>query len=140
MLAAHLGEGLERALDDALRADVDPAAGGHLAVHRQAERFEPAELLPRRPARHEQRIRDQHARCPRVCAKDADGLAALHQQGLVLAELEQAADEGAQRLGITRRLPGPAVDDELLRPLRDLRIEVVEQHPQRRLRRPRARV
>ena len=38
MLAAHFGEGLVGALDDALGADVDPRAGGHLAVHHQAER------------------------------------------------------------------------------------------------------
>ena len=35
MLAAHLGEGLVGALHDALAADVDPAAGGHLAVHHE---------------------------------------------------------------------------------------------------------
>ena len=44
-----LGEALVGALHDALGADVDPRAGGHLAVHRQAERLEPAELVPGRP-------------------------------------------------------------------------------------------
>ena len=38
MLAAHFGEGFEGALHDALGADVDPRAGGHLAVHHQARR------------------------------------------------------------------------------------------------------
>ena len=36
--AGDLGEALVRALEDALRADVDPRAGRHLAVHRQARR------------------------------------------------------------------------------------------------------
>src|SRR5207244_3826119 len=45
-----------------------------------------------------------------------------------------------QRLGVARRLPRAAVDDELLRMLGDLGVEVVEKHAQRRLRRPRPRV
>ena len=40
------GEGLVRALDDALGADVDPRPGGHLAVHGQPELLQPAELRP----------------------------------------------------------------------------------------------
>ncbi len=36
MLAPGLGEGLIGALNDALRADIDPGPGGHLAVHGQA--------------------------------------------------------------------------------------------------------
>src|SRR5271166_1189430 len=43
------GEGFVGALNDALRADVNPRAGGHLAVHDEAELFELVELLPVRP-------------------------------------------------------------------------------------------
>ncbi len=75
-----------------------------------------------------------------MCAKHPDGLAALHEQGLVLAELDQRPDERAQGLRVAGGLPRASVDDELFRALRDLGIEVVEQHPQRRLSRPRARV
>jgi len=71
-----------------------------------------------------------------VRAKHTDGLAALDEERLVLAELDQRRDDRAQRFGVARRLPGAAVDDELLRALRDLRIEVVEQHSEGRLRRP----
>src|SRR5439155_22998333 len=53
---------------------------------------------------------------------------------------EQRANDGPERLRIAGGLSGAPVDHELLRALRDLRVEVVEQHPQRRLRRPRARV
>ena len=52
--ARQLGERFVGALQDALRADVDPAAGGHLAVHRQAAVFEVAERVPVGPGGHEQ--------------------------------------------------------------------------------------
>ena len=140
VLLAGRHERLVRALQNSLAADVDPAARRHLAEHRQAERLEPAELVPGRPARDEQRVRDQDARSRRARPEDADRLAALDEQGLVVAEREQRPDERAQRLRVAGSLARAAVDDELLGPLRDLRIEVVQQHSQRRLRRPRARV
>ena len=70
------GERLEGALQDALGADVDPRAGGHLAVHRQAEVLEPPELLPVGPVADQVGVGDQHARRPLVGAHDADRLAA----------------------------------------------------------------
>ena len=108
VLLARGGERLEGALQDPLRADVDPGAGRHLAEHRQPLRLEPAELVPRRPLRDEQRVRDQHARRAFVRREDADGLAGLHEQRLVGAELEQRADDRAQRVVIRRAaLPEP---------------------------------
>ena len=62
-------------------------------------------------------------------AEDADRLAALDEERLVLAELEQAADEGTKGLRVARGLPGAPVDDQILGPFCDLGIEVVEQHP-----------
>ena len=78
-------KGLVRPLEDALGADVDPASGGHLPEHRQPLGLEPPELVPRRPARDEQRVRDQDARRALVRAEDADRLAALDEQRLVVA-------------------------------------------------------
>ena len=101
VLLAGGGEGLIRALEDSLGADVDPAPGRHLPEHRQPERLEPAKLVPRRPARHEQRVRDQHPRGRRVRPEDADGLAALDQQCLVVT---QAAGDSAQGLEAPPRL------------------------------------
>ena len=129
VLLAGGRERLVRALQDPLRPDVDPAPRGHLAVHRQAERLQAAELFPRRPPRHQQCVGDQHPRCARMRAEDADRLAALDEERLVLAELEQAADEGTKRLRVARGLPGAPVDDQILGPFCDLGIEVVEQHP-----------
>ena len=62
MLAAHLDESLVGALNDALRADIDPRARGHLAVHHQALAIELVEMVPGRPVRHEVRVGDQHPR------------------------------------------------------------------------------
>ncbi len=69
-LARHRLEGLEGALQDALGADVDPRPRGHLPVHRQPHGLEAPELLPGRPARHQQRVGDQHARRHLVRAGD----------------------------------------------------------------------
>src|SRR5690348_12431578 len=46
MLSPRGGESFVRALQNALRADVNPTAGGHLAVHHQAGALEFVELLP----------------------------------------------------------------------------------------------
>ena len=93
-LVGHRGERLERALQDALRADVDPRAGGHLAVHRQAEVLEPAELLPVGPVADQVGVGDQHPRRPLVGAHHADRLARLHQHRLVVAERGAACARG----------------------------------------------
>src|SRR5262249_33631644 len=69
VLAAHLDERFIRALDDALRSDIDPGARGHLAEHCKATLVELVEVLPRRPARYEVRIGDEHARRVRVSAE-----------------------------------------------------------------------
>src|SRR5215203_5212607 len=65
-----------------------------------------------------------------------DRLAGLHQQGLVPLELAQRADDAIEALPVPRGAPDAAVDDELLRLLGDLGIEVVHEHPQRRLGEP----
>src|ERR1700690_2229118 len=70
----ELGERLERALQDALGADVDPRPSGHLAVHRQALALELAEDLPGGPLADQVRIGDQDPGRPFVGPEDGDGL------------------------------------------------------------------
>jgi hypothetical protein len=53
MLFSSRGKCLERSLHDSLGADVNPGAGGHLAVHHQAGAFEFVELLPVRPVAYQ---------------------------------------------------------------------------------------
>ena len=138
MLAGRLGERLVGALQDPLRPDVDPGAGGHLAVHHQAGLLELAEDLPGRPLADEVRVGDEDARRPRMRAHDPDRLARLDQQRLVVAELAQLADDRVEGGPRPRRASGPAVDDEVIRVLGDLRVEVVHEHPERGFLRPAA--
>ena len=130
------GEGLVGALDDALGADVDPRAGGHLAVHRQAEVLEPAELRPGRPVADEVGVGDEHARRPLVGLHDADRPAGLHEHRLVGLERRQGADHRVEGAPVARGPAGAAVDDEVVGALGDLGVEVVHEHPQRGLGRP----
>ena len=132
LAAGDLGEALVGALQDPLGADVDPRAGRHLAVHRQAEVLEPSELVPVGPVGHEVGVGDQHPRRPLVSAHHADRLARLHEHRLVGGERGERALHRVERLPRTRRPTGAAVDDELVGVLGDLGIEVVLQHPVRR--------
>ena len=129
-------ERLVGALQDALGADVDPRAGGHLPVHREAELFEAAELVPVRPVADQVRVGEQHARRPLVRLHDADRLARLHEQRLVALERVQRAHDRVEARPVARGLAGAAVDDEILWMLGDLGVEVVLQHAQRGLLRP----
>ena len=131
-----LGDGrerLERALQDALGADVDPRAGGHLPVHREPEVLEPPELLPVRPVADEVGVRDQHPRRPLVGAHHADRLAALDEQRLVALEGAQRAHDRVEGLPRPCGLARAAVHHEGVGVLGVVRVEVVHQHPKRRL-------
>ncbi len=130
VLPGALGEGLVGALQDSLGADVDPAAGGHLAVHGEAQRVEPAEFVPGGPAGHQVGVGDQDPGRLLVGPEDAHRLAALDQQGLVVVQPAEGGDDPVVALPVARGLPSPAVDDQLLGPLGDVRIEVVHQHPE----------
>src|SRR5215813_4261441 len=130
------GEGFERALNDPLTADVDPRAGGHLAVHRQPHPLQPVKLLPVRPVAHEVRVGYQYARRVFVRTEDANGFARLHQQRFVVIQIAQAAHDGVEAPPVARRLSRAAVNDQIVWTLGDLRVEVVHQHSHRGLLRP----
>jgi hypothetical protein len=133
------GEGLIGALEDPLGADVDPGAGGHLAVHGQAELLQAAELRPVGPVGDQVGVGDEHPGSPFVGAEDPDRPAGLDQHGLITVQCGQCVDEGVERWPVARRLTRPAVDHEIGRALGHRRIEVVAQHPQGGLLRPPAR-
>ena len=115
------GEGLVGALDDALGADVDPGAGGHLAVHGQAELLQPAELRPGRPVADQVGVGQDHPRRPLVGAHHADRPAGLDQHGLVRLQRGQGADHRVEGAPVPRGPAGAAVDDEVVGPLGVLR-------------------
>ena len=131
-------ERLVRALEDSLRPDVDPGARGHLSVHRQAEGLEATEFVPGAPFRHQVRVRDEDPRGVGMRPEDPDRLAGLDEQRLVVAEPLQLPEDRLEALGVPGRLAGPAVHDEVLPPLGDLGVEVVEQHAVRGFGEPRA--
>ena len=133
VLPAGLDEGLVGALDDPLAADVDPGARGHLAVHHQALTIEGVELVPGRPMRDQVGVGDQHARRVGMGPEHADRLARLDAEGLVVAQRLERLDQHVVAAPVARRPADAAVDHQLFRALGDLGIEVVHQHPQRRL-------
>ena len=133
VLARRLGEGLVGALQDALGADVDPRAGRHLAVHRQALALEVAEDVPGRPRADEVASwRSARAAPPRGCGRRRPacrtGPAASRRRRGVRSSRTIASNASQ----LPRRPPGAAVDDEVVRALGDLGVEVVHQHAQGR--------
>ena len=136
VLAHRLGEGLVGSLHDALRADVDPRARGHLPVHHEALAVELVEVVPRRPLRHQVRIGDEHARRVGVRLEYRHGLARLHQQRLVVAQALQRREDRVEAFPVARRLADAAIHHELRGVLGDLGVEVVLDHAERRFREP----
>ena len=131
MFSPGRGERFVSALQNSLRADVDPASGGHLAVHHQAGAVELVEMLPVVPVPDEIRIRDQHARRIGVRAENSHRLAGLHEQRFVVFERAKRRDDGVKAFPVARRFAAPAVDDQIFGLFGDLGIEVVHQHAQR---------
>ena len=131
VLAASLDEGLVGPLDDTLAADVDPRAGGHLAVHHQSLAVELVEVLPGRPFRDEVRVGDQHPRRIRVGPENADRFTRLHEERLVAFEPRERFDDAIEAIPVARSAADAPVDDELFGPLGDFRIEVVLKQAER---------
>ena len=113
-LLRQRAEGLVGALQDALGADVDPRAGGHLTVHDQALGGQLVEMLLGGPMRHQVGVGDQHARGIGVGLEDRHRFAGLHQQGFIIFQVLAGSPEWRRRLpncGLPvrarRRPPGP---------------------------------
>ncbi len=132
VLAGGFRECLVRPLEDPLGPDIDPRAGGHLAVHHQAVALELAEDVPGRPLADQVGVGDEHARRPGMRPHDTDRLARLDEQRLVALEPAKLPDDGVEGGPGASRSARPAVDDEVVGILSDLRIEVVHEHPERR--------
>lgn len=122
-------EGLVGPLDDALGPDVNPRPGGHLAVHRQAEVLQAPELRPGRPVADEVGVGDEHPRRPLVRSHDPHRATGLHEHRLVLGERAQRGDHGVEGPPVAGRASGAAVDDQVVRALGDVTVEVVHEHP-----------
>ena len=121
-------EGLVRALQNPLRADVDPRTGRHLAVHDQSFFREFIEMFPRCPMWDEVRVGDQHARRVTMRLEHRHRLARLDEQGFILLQIFQRLKNRVERFPVARGLSAPAVDDQVLRTFGHLRVEVVLDH------------
>ena len=125
-------EALVRPLQNSLGSNVNPRAGRHLSVHREPEGVETAEFVPGGPMRDEVRVGDEHARRILMRLENADRFTRRDEHRLVVLQSFECRDERVEAFPIARRLSDPAIDDELLGTLGDLRIEIVHQHPKRR--------
>ena len=132
MALRECGERLESALQDALRADVDPTPRRHLAVHHQASAIEFVEVLPSGPFAHQVGVGDEDARSHFVRWKHRDRLARLHQQRFVALQPLQLAHDGVVALPVACGLADTTVDYEIRGALGVFRIQVVHQAAQRR--------
>ena len=133
MFPAGFREGFKCSLHDSLAADVNPRTGGHLAVHGESQSLQPIELSVVRPVAHEIGIRDQDAGRFIVSPKNADGFAGLDEQCFVVLEFTKRSHDRVERFPTPRRPAGSTVNDQLVRILRHVRIEIVHQHPERGL-------
>ena len=128
MFAGEGAEGLVGALQNALRADVYPAAGRHLAVHDQAFALPGIEVLLRGPGRDHVRVRDEDARRVGVGAEHRHGLARLDQERFIGFQAAQGVQDGFEGFTVPGGLPPAAVYDEVVRIEGDLGIQVVLDH------------
>ena len=129
LTAGDLGETLVGALEDPLGADVDPRPRCHLPVHREAEVFEAAELIPVGPVGHEVGVGDEHPGRPLVRLQHADRFARLHEHRLVGFQRGEGAEHGVV---VGPGSGGPsrsAVHHQVVGPFGHIGVEVVLQHP-----------
>ena len=121
-------EGFEGALEDSLGGDVDPGAGGHLAVHDEAFGFEFAEFGPGGPVTDKVGVGDEDAGCPGVGFPDGDGFAGLDEEGFVGVEVFECGDDGVEGVPVAGGFAGATVDDEVVGAFGYLGVKVVHEH------------
>ncbi len=66
-------------------------------------------ILPRRPLRHQIGIGNEYTRRIRMRGDNADRLARLHEQSLVVTQLLQCVKNSGQSFTIARGLAGTAI-------------------------------
>src|SRR5579884_2078434 len=125
MLPAKCSKGFVGALDDALRSDIDPATGGHLAVHREFKGFQAVEFITCGPFRYQIGVRDQDAWRMRKGSESADRLAGLNEQGFVVLKVFQTADNVMKSLPAAGGAAGSTVDDQIARIFGNFFIEII---------------
>jgi len=121
-------DGVERAVHDPLRADVHPAAGGHLAVVGHAELHGPVPLGLVVEHAHHERVGDDHPRRLGARGEEAQRVSRLHHQRLLPGEHLQVALDEAVLHPILADLAGLAVGHQLVRVEGHIEVQVVVDH------------
>ena len=138
---ARGGERLVRALEDPLGADVDPAARPSSGRTSSARAPRAGGTRPRSPSAARAASSRSARAARRACVRKTPTGLPLWTSSVSSSPSRSSVRTIAFSASWLRAaLPGAAVDDQLLGMLGDLGVEVVEQHPQRRLGLPRARV
>ena len=122
-------------MHDALRADVHVAAGGHLAVLRHAQGVEALPIVRLAVVGDHHPVGHHHARGVGVAGEEAERMAAVHHQGLLIGHLRQVAHGEAILGPVLEHRAVATVGDQLVRVLGHGGIQVVldHQHDGRRL-------
>ncbi|ENN89473.1 hypothetical protein RHSP_65926 [Rhizobium freirei PRF 81] len=102
------------ALDHALAADILPGAGRQPAPADQALALQFVEDFCLRPLPDNVAVRHDDERRLVMRADEADRLAGLNEQGLVLIHLSQRLDDALVRRPVAGRLSESCVDDEIV--------------------------
>ena len=84
MFLGERAEGFVRALQNSLRADVNPTARGHLPVHDESVAFAIIKIFLGRPMGDDVGIGEEDARRVGMRFEDADGFAGLNEKGFVV--------------------------------------------------------
>src|SRR5262249_14143106 len=133
MLPPGSSKSFKRTLHDSLATDVNPRTGRHLSVHRQSHPLEPIELGVIIPLTDKIRVRDQNPRGFIMRAEFPDRLSRLNEKRFVVFELTQHANDCVETSPASRGAASSAVNNQSIGVFSDVRIEVVHQHPHRRL-------
>ena len=132
MLAGRLGERLVGALQDALRPDVDPRArrsSGRTSSGPSRSSSRKTSQVAHLPTRFELAMRTRGAHgCVRTTPTGLPDWMSSVSSPSSRRSSRTMASNASQRTGGST---GPAVDDEVVGVLGDLRIEVVHEHPER---------
>ncbi len=116
------------AVDDALRTDVHVAAGGHLAVLRHAEGVVTLPIVGLAIVGYHHAVGDHHARSVLVAGIESHGVAAVHDEGLLVGHLAKVFHHQAVLGPVLEDGAVAAVGDQLVRMLRHGGVEVVLYH------------
>ncbi len=125
---ASVQQGVKGAMDNALGADIHPAAGGHLPIVGNAQCRRPIKSVQIVKQPHHQAVCDDNPRGGFVGSKQPYRVPRFHNQGLLVGKLFQIFFNQPVLHPILADLTGFPVGNQLVRIERHLKIQVVIDH------------